>query len=93
MAETVKKTALKEEEVKKMTGWEPVQIRLFKDNNKYKEPLYASVNNRSFHIPRGITVTVPYCVAKVIEQSQAQDERTAMTIEHLVSEYSEKERG
>lgn len=92
MAETVKKTAVKEEEVKKMTGWEPVQIRLFKDNNKYKEPLYVSVNNRSFHIPRGITVTVPYCIAKVIEQSQAQDERTAMTIEHLVSEYSEKEK-
>lgn len=84
MAET--KTATKKTEAK----FDPramVTIKLFRDNNRYKEPLYVSVNDYSAQIQRGVSVQVPYFVAKHIEEMNAQDEATAMMLEGLVSDY------
>lgn len=66
---------------------EMVTIKLFRDNNRYKEPLYVSVNDYSAQIQRGVSVQVPYFVAKHIEEMNAQDEATAMMLEGLVSDY------
>ena len=35
-----------------------VPIRLFKDNDKYKDDVFVAVNGRSFQIKRGETVTI-----------------------------------
>lgn len=67
-----------------------VSIKLFRDSNRYKDPLYVSVNDYSAQIQRGVTVQVPYFVAKHIEEMNAQDEATAMMVEGLVSEYNGK---
>ena len=46
-----------------------VPIRLFKDNDKYKDDVFVAVNGRSFQIKRGETVQVPAYVAEALEQS------------------------
>ena len=65
-----------------------VPIRLFKDNDKYKDDVFVAVNGRSFQIKRGETVQVPAYVAEVLEQSMAQDNATANLIERESSAYA-----
>ena len=60
-----------------------VEIRLFADAGRYRDDLFVSVNGRRYVIKRGETVSVPRCVAEVIEQSEAQDNKTAELIEKL----------
>ena len=67
---------------------DPVPIRLFKDNDKYKDDVFVAVNGRSFQIKRGETVQVPAYVAEVLEQSMAQDNATANLIERESSAYA-----
>ena len=57
-----------------------VRIRLFRDNGRYKEDLFVSVNGVNYKIRRGVDVEVPPEVAEVLEHSQRQDERTAARI-------------
>ena len=57
-----------------------VRIRLFRDNGRYKEDLFVSVNGVNYKIRRGVDVEVPPEVAEVLEHSQLQDERTAARI-------------
>lgn len=64
-----------------------VSIKLFKDNYRYKDPLYVSVNDYSALIRRGEVVSVPYYVAKHIEEIVEQDESTAMLISTLSERY------
>ncbi len=59
-------------EVKK-PGVRKVKIRLFKDNDKYKAPVFVSVNGESYLIQRGVEVEVPVYVAEVIDNSAHQD--------------------
>jgi len=65
-----------------------VPIRLFKDNDKYKDDVFVAVNGRSFQIKRGEIVQVPAYVAEVLEQSMAQDNATANLIERESSAYA-----
>ena len=82
-----KKMAGKKEEVaeaKKTTGktdpdWEPVEIQLFKDNDKYKDPVFVAINGQSWLIERGKKVTVPACVKKVLDWQVAEDQRNSET--------------
>lgn len=70
------------------TGEDMVSIRLFKDNDKYKDDVFVAVNGRSFQIKRGETVKVPAYVAAVLEQSMNQDNATANLIERETSAYA-----
>lgn len=85
MAETKKTNTADKFDPKAM-----VSIKLFRDNNRYKDPLYVSVNDYSAQIQRGVTVKVPYYVAKHIEEMNAQDEATAMMVEGLVADYNKR---
>ena len=67
-----------------------VSIKLFKDNHRYKDPMFVAVNDYSALIQRGVVVHVPYYVAKHIEEMQAQDENTASLIQTLTDEYNAK---
>lgn len=69
---------------------ELVPIRLFKDNERYKDAVFVAVNGRRWQIKRGETVMVPKFVADVLEQSMAQDAATASLIERESSEYKAK---
>ena len=57
-----------------------MKIKLFKDNSRYKEDLFVSVNGVNYKIRRGVEVEVPPEVAEVLLHSQMQDERTAARI-------------
>ena len=63
-----------------MSEKKAVRIKLFKDNSRYKEDVFVSVNGVNFKIRRGVEVEVPPEVAEVLEHSQMQDERTAARI-------------
>ena len=70
-----------------------VKIRLFKDNDKYSQPYHVSVNDYNAIIQRGVTVEVPYYVAKHMEEIAEQDAATANMIGKLTAEWEEKAKG
>ena len=69
---------------------ETVKIKLIKDSNENKEPLFVGINNKTYYIARGVWVDVPKNVANVIERSLKQDEMTAFLIEETQSGYKRK---
>ena len=58
-------------------------IRLFKDNDRYKNDLYVSVNGHSFLIQRGVDVEVPYYIAEVIRNSMKADDEALQFMEEV----------
>ena len=58
-----------------------VRIRLFKDNDRYKDDVYVCVNGERLLIKRGENVEIPRKFALVLEQSAQQDTATANLIE------------
>ena len=47
-------------------------IRLYKDNDKYKDDVQVIVNGKVFIIQRGVYVEVPDFVAEVLDNAQKQ---------------------
>lgn len=64
-----------------------VKIKLFKDNERYKDDVFVAVNGRSFQIKRGEEVEVPEYVSEVLEQSARQDEDTAKLMDQESSSF------
>lgn len=92
------KAALKEKEIAKNEKTakisaneeymkQPVTIKLFKDNGKYRDDVYVAVNDRSYLIKRGVEVTVPRFVEQALKTSLSQDEYVATLVERLVNDY------
>lgn len=52
---------------------ETKKIRLFRDEYRYKAPLFVSINGRNWLINRGVEVEVPKYVADFIEQQMAEE--------------------
>lgn len=50
-----------------------VVIRLFKDNQRYKAPVFVGVNGVTYLVQRGVGVEVPKAVAEVLEHSEEMD--------------------
>lgn len=69
-------------------GPKMVKIRLFKDNDKYKDDVFVAVNGKSFQIKRGEEVEVPDYVWEVLERQMAQDQATANLISRQSDEYA-----
>jgi len=67
-----------------------VKVKLFRDNNQYKESVYVAVNGESYIVPRGVEVEVPDYVAKVLQNSIDEDQRTAEMLLQKVEEFEEK---
>lgn len=79
---------VKTEEYSKEWLNEKVPVRLFKDGDKYKGDVFVCVNGRSILIQRGKEVEIPRKFALVLEQSMAQDTKTADMIDAKSSEYA-----
>ena len=71
------------------TSWdeELVPIRLFKDNERYKDDVFVAVNGERVQIRRGETVRIKRKFAQVLEQSMRQDTATARLMEQKAAEY------
>lgn len=60
---------------------EYVSIKLFRDNDKYKDDVYVAVNGKNCVIKRGEWVKIRRKFALVIDQSEIQDLKTAEFLE------------
>lgn len=67
---------------------ELVPVRLFKDNNKYKDDVFVAVNGETCLIQRGQDVMIKRKFAKVLDQSLGQDFETSMLMEKKQSEFA-----
>jgi len=71
---------------------EYVEIMLFKDNDKYKDDLFVSVNGQTCLIKRGVPVRVKRKFAQLIDSSQRQDLYAAQLAEKFANDYREESR-
>ena len=67
---------------------ELVPVKLFKDNDKYKDDVFVAVNGENCLIKRGETVMVKRKFAEVLDLSDKQDYQTSLLIEEKTSEFS-----
>ena len=74
--------------------WEQqkIRVRLFKDNERYKDAVTVVVNGKVWRIQRGVDVDIPMYVWQVLEQSMAQDVKTAIMIQRESDEFKEKQK-
>ena len=59
---------------------EYVEIKLFKDNDKYKDDVYVAINGKNCVIRRGVWTRIRRKFALLLDQSEIQDLRTAEMI-------------
>lgn len=81
----------KADEERKAYWNELVEVKLFKDNNKYKDDVYVSVNGENCVIKRGEKVKVKRKFADVLDKSDLQDYETSLLIEKKSSEFAKSE--
>ena len=80
--------ANREAEKKVETGGnELVEIELFRDGKDYKDDVFVAVNGESCTIARGKKVKIKKKFADVINQSKAQDVKTANLMDEKSDEY------
>ncbi len=60
---------------------EYISVKLFKDNDRYKDDVYVAINGQNCIIKRGEWVRVKRKFALVLDASEIQDMRTAEFIE------------
>lgn len=70
---------------------ELVEVKLFKDNNKYKDDVYVSVNGENCVIKRGERVMIKRKFAHVLDNSDMQDYETSLLIEKKSNEFAKSE--
>jgi len=80
------KAAVDEEKAKKAAEHaaymeEYVEVKLFKDNDKYKDDVFVAVNGENCVIKRGERVKIKRKFAEVLDHSEHQDYETSMLIE------------
>ena len=75
-------------------SWEnqKVKIRLFKDNERYKDDVTVVVNGKVWRIQRGKEVEVPVYVWNVIKKGMEQDFNTATLIQTEEASFKSKEK-
>ena len=81
----------KAQEERKEYWNELVEVKLFKDNNKYKDDVYVAVNGENCVIKRGERVMVKRKFADVLDNSDMQDYETSLLIEKKSSEFAKSE--
>ena len=67
-----------------------VKVKLFRDNDRYKDPVFVAVNGERYIVPRGVEVEIPEYIYEVLERSMAEDQQTALMLERLESRFAEK---
>lgn len=67
---------------------EEVQIRVFRDGERYKDDVFVGVNGKGYLIKRGEDVMVPRFVAEIINQSLDEDANAASKSERLQADFT-----
>lgn len=71
---------------------EYVEIRLFKDNEKYKDDVYVAINGKNCIIRRGVWTRIRRKFALLLDQSEIQDLRTAELMEREAGRFADETR-
>ena len=71
---------------------EYISVKLFKDNDRYRDDVYVAVNGQNCIIKRGEWVKVKRKFALVLDSSELQDMRTAEFIEREQRRFASSER-
>ncbi len=71
---------------------EYVEVRLFKDNEKYKDDVYVAINGKNCVIRRGVWTRIRRKFALLLDQSEIQDLRTAELMEKEASRFADETR-
>lgn len=69
-------------------GEELVEVKLFKDNGKYKDDVFVGVNGETIAIKRGERVKIKRKFANVLDDSDKQDFETSRLIEAKSGEFA-----
>lgn len=88
MAEDRKKDAVKGKDYYN----ELVTVKLFKDNDKYKDDVFVAVNGVGMVVPRGKEVKIPRKYAIALKNSEAQDAFAATRSQELVNQAADAEK-
>ena len=67
---------------------EYVEVKLFKDNGKYKDDHVVGVNGELCHIKRGERVKIKRKFAEALDNSDRQDYETSLLIEQKTGEWA-----
>ena len=67
---------------------EEVEVKLFKDNDKYRDPVFVGCNGETIAIERGVKVKIKRKFAEILENSDNQDYETSKLIEQKQAEFS-----
>ena len=80
--------------LKKQEEWlnEYVEVRLFKDNEKYKDDVYVAINGKNCVIQRGVWTRIRRKFALLLDQSEIQDLRTAEMMEREAGRFADESR-
>ena len=70
---------------------ETVAVKLFRDNDRYKDDVYVAVNGQNCLIKRGEWVKIKRKFAMVLDQSEIQDIKTAEMLEAEQNRFREAE--
>jgi hypothetical protein len=82
----------KKADAKRKAYWnEYVEVSLFKDNNKYKDDVFVSVNGENCVIQRGKKIKVKRKFADVLDKSSIQDFETSELIDRKSSEFAKSD--
>lgn len=60
-----------------------VKIKLYRDNELYKDDVFVAVNGESYLIKRGVQVEVPQAVAEVLANADHQNQKANELVESL----------
>ena len=71
---------------------EYVAVKLFRDNDRYKDDVYVAVNGQNCLIKRGEWVKIKRKFALVLDQSEIQDMQTAEYLEAEQARYRDVEK-
>ena len=70
---------------------ELVSVKLFKDNNKYKDDVFVAVNGMGMIVPRGVEVKIPRKYAEALFNSEQQNSFAAWYQAKLQSDAAKAE--
>ncbi|MDY5510005.1 hypothetical protein [Dysosmobacter sp.] len=73
-------------------GDELVEVELFYDGDKYKDPVPVIVNGIKIEVPRGKSVKIKRKYAEVLEHSMAQDKRAGQMQARMAAEFAQETR-
>ncbi len=71
---------------------EYVEIRLFRDNEKYKDDVYVAINGKNCLIRRGVWTRIRRKFALLLDQSEIQDLRTAELMDKEAGRFADESR-